>query len=347
MGSRSVDRTLLSRSLLALVTLTVLLQPTVASAHNVYDGAYRKFPWKAGTDRTLTTLPGQCPHCPGSESSSAWKAIDIGNMDYETVYSIGPGTVSAYSSGGSGAGMYLRIKDSDGTYVTYEHLSRAFVTSGSVVAGEPIAISGCTGNCSGAHLHLQRQSGTSFSSTGLTLELISGHGDLSRTAYTSDNAGIGLSSGGTESTTMQTAYKAAGGYSSFGVTADIGLGWSPCRATRTDSTWWRYGCAPNGWAGSVQTYLGPNSKKRAIMHATGASASYVLHQGVLESFTDYYAGYDWVHWIGYPTGNRYALSGGTAYRQYFQGGRIDYWPSSCRAAMYIGDSYKQENYHCD
>ena len=332
--------------------LAVIVAAPPAVGHNEWNGGYRKFPWKASRDRTLSTLPGQCPHCPGVQSSSAWKAIDVADMDYETVYSIAPGTVDVYDATGGGAGQYLRILDKDGSYVVYEHLSKPLVTSGSVVAGEPIAVSGCSGNCNGAHLHFQRQSGPSFSSTALDLVPISGHGfsddPLARAEYTGDNAGIGISSGGGVSETMQAAYRGGGGYRGIGVTADIGLGWTPCRSERTSGTWWRYGCAPrSGIAGSVQTYFADDGERRAIMHPSGEPASYVLHPGILGAYTEIYAGEDWVYWLGYPVGNRYPIYSGAAYRQNFERGHIVYWPSSCKSAIYVDGDLKSEEYFCD
>lgn len=325
--------------------------PTPAFAYNDWNGSYRKWPWRAGAAETLSTLPGQCPHCPAKQSSSAWKAIDVATMDYETVYSIAPGTVDAAVASGGAAGLYLRVKDADGTYVTYEHLKEFLVRSGSVVAGQPIAVSGCTGRCSGPHLHFQRHDGPSFSSKALDLTPISsrgGSGDpLRSTGYRSDNAGIGYSSAGKISKTMQAAYKSAGGYASVGVTADIGDDWSPCREDGVKGTWWRYGCSPrSGIAGSVQTFYGKGNRPRALMHPSGAGASYVLYKGILGAYTDFYGGHDWVYWLGYPTGNRYKISS-SAYRQNFQHGHILFYPESCRELIYLGSSYKDEGYYCD
>jgi hypothetical protein len=334
-----------------LVAAFILASTPAAEAHNTWTGAYRKWPWKAGIDRTVTTLPGECPHCRGSESSSAWKAIDA-SMYYETVYSISPGSIALYQPSGGKAGMYLLVRDADGSYITYEHLSRALVTSGTVVAGQPIAVSGCSGNCYGAHLHFQRQDGTSFSSNPLSLTPISGHGGsgdaLVHTAYTSDNAGIGYSSGGAVSRPFQTAYSAAGGYRTIGVTADIGSGWSPCRYEGVVSTWWRYGCSPrSGIAGSVQTFYDSAwNDERAIMLEAGASTAYILHRGILSAYTDPYNGHDWIYWIGYPIGNRYAYGSGL-YRQNFRYGHIVFDPTNCKEWIYVGSSLKGDGWYCD
>jgi hypothetical protein len=349
-ADRSKRARVLKAFLIAAIAAGALSSSVPAEAHNTWVGGLRKWPWKAGTDQTLTTLPGECPHCSGAESSSAWKAIDA-NMYYETVYAITNGGLTYEPSGGK-AGIYVQIKSPDGTYITYEHLKQALVTSGSVVAGQPIAISGCTGNCSGAHLHFQRQNGTGFSSTALDLVPISGHGGsndaLQHTAYTSDNAGIGYSSGGTGSSAIRSAYAASGGYSGVGVTADVGEGWSPCRYEGVTSTWWRYGCSPkSGVSGSVQTfYKGQLNSENAIMQESGSSNAYVIRRGILGAYTDAYAGHDWVYYLGYPTGNRYVASSGV-YRQNFRYGYITFTTSNCMEKVYLGTTYKDFYSYCD
>jgi hypothetical protein len=332
-----------------LVAAFIMASTPVAEAHNTWTGGYRKWPWRGSQDRTLTTLPGECPHCPGVESPSAAKAIDVA-MNYETVYSIAPGTVVLYTTTGGKAGNYLQVKDADGSYITYEHLANALVTSGAVVAGQAIAISGCTGNCNAPHLHFQRQDGTSFSANALPLTPISGHGGsgdaLTHTAYTSDNAGIGYYGNGTGSVPIRNAYNAAGGYKTIGVTADIGVGWSPCRYETGISSWWRYACSPrNGISGSLQTFYGPYNAQRAIMWEQGASTAYVVYRGILGAYTDAYNGHDWIYWIGYPTSNRYSWNG--YLRQNFRYGYVLFDPIACAEFFYIGSTYAAEGTYCD
>src|SRR5439155_8542838 len=48
-----------------LVAAFILASTPAAEAHNTWTGGYRKWPWRGSDDRTLTTLPGECPHCPG------------------------------------------------------------------------------------------------------------------------------------------------------------------------------------------------------------------------------------------------------------------------------------------
>lgn len=337
-------------ALVALAAAVLAATAMPADAHNVHEGAYRKWPWRAGKERVLTTLPGECPHCPGVQSSSSWKAIDV-DMNYETVYSIGPGRIERYEPSGGGAGKYIRVADDDGTYFVYEHLSQALVTSGRVVAGEPIAISGCTGNCSGAHLHFQRNDAVGFSSNALSLARISGHGGsadpFDEVGYDGDNAGIGYRSDGVVVAAMQDAYEAQGGFDRVGASADLGEAWSPCRAQGVTGTWWRYMCAPTDrFRGSVQTFLGPGERPRALMHAAGSSRAYLLHRGILAAYTELMGGLDWVSWIGYPTGNRARTPSGL-WRQEFQDGHVLFDEDVCRVSMYLRGTLMRTYTFCD
>ncbi|MFN2614017.1 MAG: M23 family metallopeptidase [Actinomycetota bacterium] len=322
-----------------------------ASAHNTWTGGYRKWPWRADTDITLGTLPGECPHCPGRESSSAWKAIDAG-MNYDTVYSIAPGTVNAVdTSGGSKAGKYIRIKDADGSYITYEHLNSISVSAGAaVVGGQPIGVSGETGNVSGPHLHFQRHDGASFSSNALDLIPISGHGGsgdaLTHSAYASDNAGIGYSSGNIFMSAFNTAYRALGGYSGFGVTANLSEAWSPCRTDNLQGWYFRYGCSPNStYGGNVQTYF-YKGQARALMLSKRSGTAYAVTGAIYAAYTDVFdQNQDWVSFIGYPVNNRHQIDG-ASWRQDFEGGYVITWPANCITNFVYGP-YSAWYGYCD
>ncbi|MFA5891941.1 MAG: M23 family metallopeptidase [Actinomycetota bacterium] len=357
MADRKEHRSVLRRARAALVAGIVLASmwaAVPAEAHNQWTGAYRKFPWKAGTSRTLGTLPGECPHCSGRESSSAWKAIDVPDMDYETVYSVSPGVVDTYVASSGPAGLYLRIKQPDSTYIVYEHLDSVISTSGTIVAGQPLAVSGKSGSSSySPHLHFQRQSGTSFSSDALPLTPISGHGTssdpLERTSYTSDNAGVGYSSADKAASLYWGVYKSGGGYYGVGITADVGEAWSPCREDSLHGTWWRYSCYPKtGTGGSVQTYsYGSYDSPRAIMQQSGESTAYLLLTATLAAYTEQYAGHDWVYWIGYPTSNRYDVGTSSTQRQNFESGYILFYPSTCKESVYQDGVLRATYSFCD
>ena len=239
----------------------------------------------------------------------------------------------------------------DGTYVTYEHLSKVLVTTGSVYAGQPIAVSGASGNATGPHLHFQRQTGTAFASTALDLVPISGHGGagdaLTHVSYTSDNAGIGTAASGSISQTMLKLYASRGGYKTIGVSADPGTSWMPCNAEGATGTRWRYACTPrSGVTGSVQTfYIGSDNREQALMTVSGSSEAFLLHRGILAAYTETYDGHDWAYWLGYPTSDRYATS--SVYRQDFQTGFVVYAPDNCTESMYVDGTLTHRYGFCD
>jgi murein DD-endopeptidase MepM/ murein hydrolase activator NlpD len=87
--------------------------------------------------------------------------IDIGAPDGSTVSAAAAGTVE-FAGTMTGYGNVLVIDHGGGLATLYGHLSFYSVAVGQVVArGEPIGNVGCTGYCTGPHLHFEvRLSGT-------------------------------------------------------------------------------------------------------------------------------------------------------------------------------------------
>ncbi|MBI2427926.1 MAG: peptidoglycan DD-metalloendopeptidase family protein [Ignavibacteriales bacterium] len=105
-------------------------------------------------------------------SSLAHTGIDIA-LVYDTVRSAAGGTVTfvgynpsdtvgGYEPGGCGNYIYLQTTwNAKTVYLLHCHLKKPIVTQGAiVVAGQPIAISGTTGNSTGPHLHFEIRVGT-------------------------------------------------------------------------------------------------------------------------------------------------------------------------------------------
>lgn len=89
--------------------------------------------------------------------------IDIAANTGTTVASAGPGTVIAAGFSG-GFGQRVLIQHSGGMVTLYAHLSVINVTNGQTVsAGSSIGAVGCTGSCTGPHLHFEtRVGGTAY-----------------------------------------------------------------------------------------------------------------------------------------------------------------------------------------
>lgn len=89
--------------------------------------------------------------------------IDIAANTGTTVASAGSGTVIAAGFSG-GFGQRVLIQHSGGMVTVYAHLSVINVTNGqSVSAGSSIGAVGCTGSCTGPHLHFEtRVGGTAY-----------------------------------------------------------------------------------------------------------------------------------------------------------------------------------------
>lgn len=84
--------------------------------------------------------------------------IDIAVLGTDAVRAAGPGVVTAvgYLDGYSGYGNVVKIRHPGGRATMYAHLASSRVRTGQRVhAGELIARAGCTGSCTGPHLHFE------------------------------------------------------------------------------------------------------------------------------------------------------------------------------------------------
>ncbi|MEE8346638.1 MAG: M23 family metallopeptidase, partial [Dehalococcoidia bacterium] len=66
------------------------------------------------------------------------------------------GTVILVTGANWGLGEYVIIRHPDGSETVYAHLSAIYVSQGQTVAqGEQVGAIGCTGYCTGPHLHFE------------------------------------------------------------------------------------------------------------------------------------------------------------------------------------------------
>ena len=84
------------------------------------------------------------------------KGIDIAMCVGDTVCVPLPGVVDRISYEAGGYGNYVVVKHEDGLETRYAHLSATLVSPGDrLVAFQPVALSGNTGNSTGPHLHFE------------------------------------------------------------------------------------------------------------------------------------------------------------------------------------------------
>jgi murein DD-endopeptidase MepM/ murein hydrolase activator NlpD len=84
--------------------------------------------------------------------------IDIAVLGEDRVRAAHPGLVSAvgWLPSYSGYGVVVKLRHPDGVTTMYAHLARALVREGDEVdAGRVIGLAGCTGSCTGQHLHFE------------------------------------------------------------------------------------------------------------------------------------------------------------------------------------------------
>lgn len=81
--------------------------------------------------------------------------LDLAAPSGTPIYATGPGIVTK-SGWGTGYGQYVEINHGNGYLTRYAHASRLITRVGEQVqAGDHIANVGCTGRCTGPHLHYE------------------------------------------------------------------------------------------------------------------------------------------------------------------------------------------------
>jgi murein DD-endopeptidase MepM/ murein hydrolase activator NlpD len=92
--------------------------------------------------------------------------IDIGTLRSLDVRAAAPGVVEAagYAAGFDGYGEVVLVRLGFGLEALYAHMSSVRVAAGDVVwAGELLGQAGCTGYCTGTHVHFElRDHGVAF-----------------------------------------------------------------------------------------------------------------------------------------------------------------------------------------
>ena len=107
------------------------------------------FVWPA--DGTVTSPYGQ-------RGRGFHPGIDIGMLRSLAVRAAAAGDVTGvgYLNGYEGYGLLVVVDIGNGYQLLYGHLSRSAVRAGQQLEqGDPIGTAGCTGSCTGTHLHFE------------------------------------------------------------------------------------------------------------------------------------------------------------------------------------------------
>ena len=122
--------------------------PAVASAHTDA-GRQLSFSWPVAGTITSPFGPDGYRWHPG---------LDIGILRSLTVRAASPGRVvrTGYVTGYEGYGNVVLLDLGERYTALYAHLSKPLVRAGQrLVRGERLGIAGCTGWCTGTHLHFE------------------------------------------------------------------------------------------------------------------------------------------------------------------------------------------------
>lgn len=136
------------RGLCVCAVLAALVFPVVAEAHT--DAGWQ-LSLSEPADGTITS--------PFGRDGYRWHpGLDIGSLRSLDVHAAAAGVVTqvGYAAGFDGYGNIVLVQHRDGFATLYAHLSRVVAHVGQQVwSGEKIGIAGCTGSCTGTHLHFE------------------------------------------------------------------------------------------------------------------------------------------------------------------------------------------------
>lgn len=94
--------------------------------------------------------------------------IDIEGLTGDPIVAAGSGRITFAGDDGDGYGTKIVINHGSGVSTLYSHLNSMKVTEGFVKQGDVIGTIGCTGSCSGDHLHFEiHRGGTAVEPTAL------------------------------------------------------------------------------------------------------------------------------------------------------------------------------------
>ena len=107
-------------------------------------------------DFKITKLYGTPPPAGMSYAAGKHPGVDLVGLTDKSIRAVLGGTIHRSSYDADGWGNYIVVKQSDGCYGIYCHLSKRYKSAGQAVqAGEVLGVEGNTGMVTGQHLHFE------------------------------------------------------------------------------------------------------------------------------------------------------------------------------------------------
>lgn len=150
-----------ARPALAALVAALVLTPTAAAKPlepKGFDAPKEREPKRVVRPAFAMPLDGPLYSGFGYRWGRLHAGVDIAVLGTDVVRAALPGVVTSvgYLSDYSGYGNVVRIRHAGAVETMYAHLASANVRVGERVdAGQPIARAGCTGSCTGTHLHFE------------------------------------------------------------------------------------------------------------------------------------------------------------------------------------------------
>jgi murein DD-endopeptidase MepM/ murein hydrolase activator NlpD len=130
--------------------------PAIVSAPAAAPAPAPAFAAASVTSGFIWPVSGRLNSYFGPRWGSFHSGIDIGAPYGTGVAAASGGQVTLTVYGDYGYGNYIAVRHADGTQTLYAHLSAIYVSLGQYVGqGETIGAVGCTGWCTGNHLHFE------------------------------------------------------------------------------------------------------------------------------------------------------------------------------------------------
>ncbi|MEK7665415.1 MAG: M23 family metallopeptidase [Patescibacteria group bacterium] len=163
-----------------------LENPGSSTDQGGYDGVVIDLPFHDGY-KTLCTQGPFDTYSHAGDSTELDLDFDTPNGESDIVYAPIGGTAYVHMESASlNFGYHVNIVLGDGTYVVLAHMSDIFVSDGfEVAAGQILGYEGCTGKCSGDHVHIGLHEGDG--------RLMAEYGESIEVGYFVDNVSTGES----------------------------------------------------------------------------------------------------------------------------------------------------------